>query len=79
MSDDNGEVYRKRDIILAEIHSTVKNLDKSFSKHEEFDEERFKDVNSKLNKGVWIAIVVLIIVAANGGMEAIRTLFKLGG
>mgnify|MGYP001575070742 CR=1 FL=1 len=84
---DNGEIYNKRDQLLLEIHSMVKvsqekmeNLEEDFKLHEKFDVERFGDINRKLSKGVWIAIIVLIVVIANGGMSFLKMIInKIGG
>ena len=42
------EVYQKRDIMLAEIHSDVKNLVKNFESHLIDDKETAKDIRDKI-------------------------------
>lgn len=67
----------ERDRLLSEVHSDVKNILKWTETHEKQDNDRFKDVNNKINWGFRICIVVAIVVVANGGMEAIRVLFNI--
>jgi hypothetical protein len=54
---DNNEVYKNRDLMLGDIHSTVKKLDAWCDKHEEKDNKRFLFT--------W---VVIVIVAACAGV-----------
>ena len=79
---DEREIYKNRDIMLAEIHSDMKYIRQGVEEgkadlksHEAKDEKFQEKIHEKIGWGIKIAIAVLIIVAANGGLSAIKTLF----
>lgn len=81
---ENGEVYQKRDILLAEIHSGIARLEekvdegKEALKNHKIDDEKFQEkIDKKFDWMLKIGVIVAIIVAANGGLSAIKTLLHL--
>lgn len=73
------EIYQKRDLLLTEIHTDLKYIRQriddqkiALKEHEQKDEK----IQGWILK---IGIGVLVIVLANGGMEALKVLFKIGG
>ena len=86
MNDDNGDLYHKRDMIMQKLLDNSEFMKERFTDYKkEFEEHVVEDrtfqkhIESKLSLGIKIAIVVLIIVAANGGWPAIKMLFNIGG
>lgn len=82
---EDSEVYQKRDLILQEISDRTKYLveradksDEALKIHLVDDKDFQKEINSKMSWGIKIAVIVLVIVAANGGMTAIKVLFHIG-
>ena len=63
MSEDNNDIYKRRDILLGEIHSTVKNTEKWCESHDVKDDSRFKEVSRKLT---WGAIAIVVVAALTG-------------
>lgn len=75
----NEEVYQRRDFILAEIHADVKYL-RERVEQQKIDLQEHEKKDEKVQGWIMkIGVMVLIIVAANGGMEALKVLFKIGG
>ncbi len=78
------ELYQKRDIMLAEIHKDVGFLTENLKTHKadlndhKVDDENFqKSMENKVGWILKIGVAVLVIVAGNGGMSAIKTLFHV--
>lgn len=49
MSED--EVYQKRDLLLAEMHTDIKHIVSWTEKHEVEDDNRFKEVKADIELG----------------------------
>lgn len=72
------EIYKRRDEVFAEIHADVKYL------REKIDDQKLAlathEAKDERLQG-WIlkiGVAVLIIVAANGGIPALKALFHVG-
>lgn len=88
MSKDWGytpeDIYRNRDVMLAEIHKDVTYLRANLDDHKKelvdhkADDDKFQSsMDNKLGWAVKIGVVILVIVAANGGLSAIKVLFHV--
>ena len=82
MSKD--DIYEQRDKLLTEIHKSVITTEAVVCHLRERVEETKQDLKAHEQKDEklqgWIlkiGVVVLIIVAANGGMEFLKSLFKV--
>ena len=81
MSKD--DIYEQRDKLLIEIHKSVITTEAVVCHLKERVEETKQDLKAHEQKDEklqgWIlkiGVIVLIIVAANGGFEAVKLLFK---
>mgnify|MGYP001585148720 CR=1 FL=1 len=79
------EVYSKRDLMMLEIHSGMQRVEEKVDaekaaliEHKKDDKEIHDKIDKKIGWILKIGVIALIIVAANGGMEAIKTLLKIG-
>lgn len=75
---EDKDIYQKRDQMFSEIHSDVKYLRERVDDNKKTLDEHIKDDKSFQGWVLKIGIIVLIIVVANGGVTAIKTIFHVG-
>ena len=75
---EDKDIYQKRDAIFSEIHSDVKYLRERIDDQKVALADHIKKDETFQSWMIKIGVIVLIIVVANGGISAIKTIFHVG-
>ena len=73
--NENGEVYKNRDMILGEIHENTRNTEKSLKIIDDWCKEHDKKDDKRFLLG---AVALIVVAFASGVLPELLKLVRLG-